>query len=42
MPADMLVETLQGITCGHKATSCADQLATAVALELQKETQTNK
>lgn len=42
MPADMLIETLQGITCGHKATSCADQLATAVALELQKETQTNK
>ena len=30
MPADMLVESLKGITCGHKDTSCADQLAQVV------------
>lgn len=31
MKADDIVEKLKGNTCGFKATSCADQLALAVA-----------
>lgn len=30
MSADMIVEKLEGNTCGRRATSCADQLAFAV------------
>ena len=31
MDAGELVQKLKGLRCGHKSTSCADQLATAVA-----------
>jgi uncharacterized protein (TIGR03905 family) len=31
MDADELVKKLKGLRCGRKNTSCADQLATAVA-----------
>ena len=33
-----MIERLSGITCGHKSTSCPDQLARAVreALEAEK------
>ena len=41
MPADMLVESLKGITCGHKNTSCADQLAKAVTTAIKQATETN-
>lgn len=30
MTADKLINTLAGITCGHKPTSCPDQLARAI------------
>jgi uncharacterized protein (TIGR03905 family) len=30
MDADELVSKLKGVTCGHKQTSCPDQLAQAV------------
>ena len=30
MKAEEVIERLQGITCGMKATSCPDQLATAL------------
>lgn len=30
MPADKIIEILQGNTCGFKGTSCADQLAQAI------------
>lgn len=31
MDADKLVETLHGVQCGFKSTSCSDQLAQAVS-----------
>lgn len=31
MPLQEVVSKLKGVTCGDKATSCADQLATALA-----------
>jgi uncharacterized protein (TIGR03905 family) len=31
MDANLLVEKLKGLRCGRRNTSCADQLATAVA-----------
>ena len=31
MPVSEVVEKLQGNTCGNKATSCSDQLATALS-----------
>jgi len=34
MDAGELVKTLKGLCCGHKKTSCGDQLATAVAQAL--------
>ena len=37
MPAQQLKETLSGITCGFKSTSCSDQLARAVTAALEKE-----
>lgn len=30
MPAERLIKTLEGNTCGRSSTSCADQLAKAV------------
>jgi len=36
MDADELVKKLKGLRCGRRATSCADQLATAVALAAAK------
>ena len=30
MPADQVISTLEGITCGFKPTSCPDQLAQAL------------
>lgn len=30
MPADKVVEKLEGVTCGFKKTSCPDQLAQAL------------
>jgi uncharacterized protein (TIGR03905 family) len=38
MPAENVIETLRGIACGSKQTSCGDQLSRAVekALEHQK------
>lgn len=35
-PADEIIEKCKGITCGHRATSCADQLATAVIQAVQE------
>ena len=35
-PADEIIETLQGIQCGYKPTSCSDQLATALQLALEQ------
>lgn len=32
MPADKVIEILQGNTCGLKKTSCADQLSKALAV----------
>ena len=37
MPAQQLKETLSGITCGFKSTSCSDQLARAVTAALEKD-----
>lgn len=36
MPAERVASLLQGNTCGGKSTSCADQLAAAVALALRE------
>lgn len=36
MPAEKVAAMLKGNTCGNKATSCADQLATAIALALRE------
>ena len=36
MSAAELIETLKGNTCGFRATSCADQLANAVSLAMEK------
>lgn len=37
MSAEQLVRTLRGNTCGFRETSCADQLALAVAHAMEKE-----
>ena len=34
--AEDIIETLEGIRCGFKATSCPDQLATAIKEALNK------
>lgn len=34
--ADDVINTLSGITCGFKSTSCGDQLATALKAALEK------
>jgi uncharacterized protein (TIGR03905 family) len=36
MDADILIKKLKGLQCGRKRTSCADQLATAVAQAIEK------
>jgi uncharacterized protein (TIGR03905 family) len=36
MDAGELVKKLKGLRCGRRTTSCADQLATAVALAVEK------
>ena len=36
MNADELVKKLKGLRCGQKTTSCADQLATAVARAVEQ------
>lgn len=35
MEAKDAIERLSGITCGNKTTSCPDQLAKALAIEIQ-------
>lgn len=35
MPVNSVIEKLQGITCGRRPTSCADQLATALLEAIQ-------
>ena len=30
MDAEEIIDRVEGITCGHKSTSCPDQLATAI------------
>lgn len=37
MNADEVIERLKGIECGHKGTSCPDQLACAIKQALGKE-----
>lgn len=37
MPAERLVALLKGNTCGQNSTSCADQLAVAVAEAMKKQ-----
>lgn len=37
MPAERVIELLQGTHCGPRATSCPDQLATALKLALEAE-----
>lgn len=37
MPVEEVITKLGGITCGSKPTSCADQLAKALRLALEKE-----
>lgn len=37
MNADEVISKLRGIRCGSKATSCPDQLATALEAVLEKE-----
>lgn len=37
MSAEQIVRTLRGNTCGFRETSCADQLALAVAHAVEKE-----
>ena len=36
MPAEKVLSILKGTRCGNKATSCPDQLAKALAQELEK------
>ncbi len=36
MPVEEVIRRLQGIHCGHKATSCPDQLAQALRRETQQ------
>ena len=35
-PAAELIELFEGLTCGHKPTSCPDQLSKALKQELQE------
>lgn len=37
MPAQRVVELLEGTTCGPRSTSCPDQLAQALKLALQNQ-----
>lgn len=37
MPVEQVVERCGGISCGNKATSCGDQLATALTMALKEE-----
>ncbi len=36
MPAEEVIQKVQGITCGTKTTSCTDQLANALREKLEK------
>ena len=36
MPVEEVIEKLEGITCGNKPTSCADQLAKALMQALEE------
>ena len=36
MPAEEVIEKLQGITCGNKTTSCTDQLTNALLEQLNQ------
>ena len=36
MPAEEVIQKVQGITCGNKTTSCTDQLANALREKLGK------
>lgn len=35
MPADRVIELIEGTTCGPRATSCPDQLAQALKLAIE-------
>lgn len=37
MPAEEVIRRLRGIRCGHKATSCPDQLSKALELCMEAE-----
>ena len=36
MPAEEVIQKLQGITCGNKTTSCTDQLTNALLEQLKQ------
>lgn len=36
-PAEEVAKTVEGNTCGHRSTSCADQLSHAIRSALQRE-----
>ena len=36
-PVEVVIQTLKGITCGPKPTSCPDQLATALQLYMSNQ-----
>lgn len=37
MPAERVVDILEGTTCGSRSTSCPDQLAQALKLAIEKD-----
>ena len=37
MPAEQVIERLEGVTCANKVTSCPDQLAKALRLALEQQ-----
>lgn len=39
--AQQAYDTLHGLNCGNRGTSCADQLAQAIELAMQKESETD-
>lgn len=39
MPVDQVIEKLEGLRCGHKSTSCPDQLAKALQEAIGQKTE---
>lgn len=39
MPVDQVIEKLEGLRCGHKSTSCPDQLAKALQEAISQKTE---